>query len=172
MTLLVLSDSHGNTYALREAIDRARPDGILFAGDGLRDLTYCDSNVPLWAVRGNCDILLSQSLIVNGREIDAPEEEIVVIDGIRILLLHGHTVGVKSGLANAIERAALRGADVLVYGHTHRPVECRITPEDTSYGSLLQKPLLLFNPGSIGKDHCFGTLTVRGGQVLGSLTGL
>ena len=172
MTLLVLSDSHGNTYALREAIERARPDVILFAGDGLRDLTYCDINVPLWAVRGNCDILLSQSLIVSGREIDAPEEELVTIDGIRILLLHGHTVGVKSGLANAIQHAALRNADVLVYGHTHKPLECRITPDDDAYGSLPPKNLLLFNPGSIGKDHCFGTLTVRGGQVLGSLASL
>ena len=118
MTLLILSDSHGNTYALREAIERAHPDGILFAGDGLRDLTHCDINAPLWAVRGNCDFFLS-SLIVGGRELTPSEEELVVIDGIRILLLHGHTVGVKSGLENAIQHAARHDADVLVYGHTH-----------------------------------------------------
>lgn len=170
MTLLVLSDSHGNTYALRDAIRRARPDGILFAGDGVRDLTHCDISVPLWAVRGNCDIF-SSSVIIRGQEIFPPEEELVTVDGIRILLLHGHTVGVKSGLASAISRAALRGADVLVYGHTHKPVEYRVTPDDPAYGGLLKKPLLLFNPGSTN-DNCFGTLTVRNGQVLASLATL
>ncbi len=171
MTLLVLSDSHGSTYAIREAIQRARPDGILFAGDGVRDLAHCDAHVPLWAVRGNCDVFLS-SVIADGREIFPPEEELVTVDGIRILLLHGHTVNVKYGLEGAISRAALRGADVLVYGHTHKPVEYRLTPDDHAYGSLLKKPLLLFNPGSIGNDHCFGTLTVQNGQVLGSLAKL
>ena len=171
MTLLVLSDSHGSTYALREAIGRARPDGILFAGDGARDLTHCDVSVPLWAVRGNCDLLLS-SIIVDGRELSVPEEELITVDGVRILLLHGHTVDVKHGLANAVSHAAAREADVLVYGHTHKSVECWITPDDTAYGSLLKKPLLLFNPGSIGNGHSFGTLTVKNGQVLGSLSEL
>ena len=171
MTLLVVSDSHQHTGKLREAIERARPDGILFAGDGLRDLTACDVRVPLWAVRGNCDAMVA-SIIVSGQELTPRKEELIVIDGVRILLLHGDRVEVKHGLSTAIRYAALRDADVLVYGHTHKPMEYRITPEDPSYGSLVQKPLLLFNPGSIGYDNCFGTLTVRGGQVLGSLAEL
>jgi len=171
MTLLVLSDSHGNPHTIREAIKRTQPDGILFAGDGLRDLSQCDISVPLWAVRGNWDTFLLP-IIVDGRELSPAVEELVVIDNVRILLLHGHTVDVKHGLANAIQHAALRQADVLVYGHTHRRVEYRITPDDHAYGSLLKKPLLLFNPGSIGYSERFGTLTIQNGQVLGSLSAL
>ena len=65
MTLLILSDSHGRPDRVAEAIRRVRPDGILFAGDGLRDLSYCDPPVsgscPLWAVKGNlCSMLRIQ----------------------------------------------------------------------------------------------------------------
>ena len=56
MTYLILSDSHGRPDLVQEAIDRTKPDGILFCGDGLRDLTYAElpalaEGCPLWAVR-------------------------------------------------------------------------------------------------------------------------
>lgn len=38
MNILLLSDSHGHPDRIREAAERTRPDCILFAGDGLRDL--------------------------------------------------------------------------------------------------------------------------------------
>ena len=36
MTLLILSDSHGRPDRIEEALRRVKPDGLLFAGDGLR----------------------------------------------------------------------------------------------------------------------------------------
>lgn len=166
MTLLVLSDSHGRPDHVEEAIRRVRPDGILFAGDGLRDLTRVgDLPCPLWAVSGNCD--WSPSLIVNGRSVEAREEELITVEGVRILLIHGHKYGVKGNLLPATYRAMEREADVSVFGHTHTPVELHLLPHDERSLIPVQKPLTLFNPGSIGSTEAsFGTITIRGGKVL------
>ena len=166
-TLCILSDSHGRPDAITEVIRRVRPDGVLFAGDGLRDLTHTDLPCPLWAVQGNCD-WMTLPLLIGGSLCIPSEEEILVWEGLRILLCHGHRLGVKSGLAIAVAHAAQRGADVLVFGHTHEPLERRIPAGETVGGVLLEKDLYLFNPGSIGDglDPTFGTLTVRGGVPL------
>ena len=166
MTLLVLSDSHGRPDHVEEAIRRVRPDGILFAGDGLRDLTRVgDLPCPLWAVSGNCD--WSPTWIVNGLAREARDEELITVEDIRILLIHGHKYGVKGNLLPATYRAMEREADVLVFGHTHTPVELHLLPHDEKSLVPVQKPLTLFNPGSIGSTEAsFGTITIRGGQVL------
>ena len=164
MTLLVLSDSHGRPDLIEEAIRRVRPDGILFAGDGLRDLTRVELPCPLWAVSGNCD-WLSAPLIISGNAFEPQTEELVTVEGIRILLTPGHKDGVKSGPTAAAYRALELGADILVYGHTHVPVEYRLPPAEG--GSEERKPLILFNPGSIGdRDGSFGTMTIRKGVIL------
>ena len=164
MTLLVLSDSHGRPDLIEEAIRRVRPDGILFAGDGLRDLSRVELPCPLWAVSGNCD-WLSAPLIISGSAFEPQTEELVTVEGIRILLTHGHKYGVKSGPTAAAYRALELGADILVYGHTHVPAEYRLPPSEG--GSEERKPLILFNPGSIGdRDGSFGTITIRGGVIL------
>ena len=171
MTLLVLSDSHGRPDLIEEAVRRVRPDGILFAGDGLRDLTRAElpplaEGCPLWAVSGNCDWLTSpSSLIINGSIFEPQAEELISVEGVRILLMHGHKYDVKSGPTRAIYRAMEAEADVLVYGHTHVPVEYRIPPHDPRMDISLSKPLILFNPGSMGAGS-FGTITIRGGTVL------
>ncbi len=166
MTLLILSDSHGRPDRVSEAITRVRPDGILFAGDGLRDLTYCDLPASLWAVAGNCDWGTSP-LIIRGTPFEPEAEELVTVEGIRILLMHGHRYGVKGGLGQAIARAAQRDADVLIFGHTHVPLELHLSPDDGRSDFSVTKPLAVFNPGSLGdRDASFGTLTIRKGQLL------
>ena len=167
-TLCILSDSHGHPDAVAEAIRRARPDGVLFAGDGLRDLSYVEiPNNALWAVRGNCD-WMALPLLIGGSLCIPTDEELILWEGLRILLCHGHTLGVKSGLSVAAAHAASRGADVLVFGHTHAPLERRIPAGETVGGVVLEKDLYLFNPGSIGDglEPTFGTLTVRDGVPL------
>jgi putative phosphoesterase len=171
MTLLILSDSHGRPDRIREAVDRVKPDGILFAGDGLRDLAACDlpdspMGCPLWAVAGNCDWLVSP-LVVGGEVLEPSDEELIVAEGIRILLIHGHRYGVKGGLGQAIARAVEREADVLVFGHTHLPVELHLSPDAPRTDFGVTKPLTVFNPGSLGdRNASFGTLTLRRGQLL------
>lgn len=171
MTLLVISDSHGRPDLIEEAILRVRPDGILFAGDGLRDLTRVDlpalaGGCPLWAVAGNCDWLTSP-LIINESVFEPDTEELVVVEDVRILLMHGHKYGVKGGLGQAVARAVQRDADLLIFGHTHIPLELHLRPDGSRADFSVTKPLTLFNPGSLGDRHAsFGTVTVRGGQLL------
>lgn len=164
-TLLILSDSHGHPHRVAEALRRVRPDGVLFAGDGLRDLSLCDLPCPLWAVRGNCD-WGSSPLILGGRAEEIEDELLFSPQGVRILLTHGHRYGVKGGLGGLIAAGVTRKADVVIFGHTHLPVELHLSP-DRSEGYGLSSPLTVFNPGSLGDSSAsFGTLTIRDGQLL------
>lgn len=166
MTYLILSDSHGRPDRMEEALRRVRPDGILFAGDGLRDLTRVDFSCPLWAVSGNCD-WAGIPLVSNDTLLEPRDEELVILEGVRILLIHGHTYGVKGGLGSAVARAVQRDADLLIFGHTHLPVELHLRPDDSRSDFTVTKPLTVFNPGSLGSENAsFGTLTIRSGQIL------
>ncbi len=163
MNILLLSDSHGHPDRIREAAERTRPDCILFAGDGLRDLAgaHTAPDVPVYAVRGNCDAQWDPLTA------QYPEEQILVLDGVRILLTHGHTLGVKSGAGRAVAHAVSLQADVLVFGHTHEVFECGFRPDAAASALQTARPLLACNPGSIGRyPNSFGTLTLRNGQVL------
>ena len=166
MTLLVISDSHGRPDLIEEAIRRVRPDGILFAGDGLRDLSRVEIPCPLWAVAGNCD-WLTTPLVINGGVFEPQNEELITVEGVRILLMHGHKYGVKGGLGQAVAHAKQKDADVLIFGHTHTPLELHLRPDSERADFSVTKPLTLFNPGSLGDRHAsFGTVTVRNGQLV------
>ncbi len=162
LNLLILSDSHGRMDALAEAIRRVCPNGILFAGDGLADFSSLPLSCPLWAVRGNCDSVF-RPLIRNGVVENIPEEELISLGSLRILLMHGHRFGVKGGLGAAVAYAAKRDADILIFGHTHAPLELHVPLDNTTLP--LSRPLTAFNPGSIGdrRTPSFGTLTIRNG---------
>jgi len=161
LTFLVASDTHGRADLLLEAFRRARPDGVLFLGDGLRDLNVLPADITLRAVRGNCDW--------TARE-DAPPVRVEEIAGYRVYMTHGHLQGVKLSLDAAIENAVAAGADVLLYGHTHVPFE-KTCPVGSLIGeTVLIKPLLVLCPGSLGQPPdghpSFATLTLAAGGVL------
>ena len=162
MNILVFSDSHGHGDRIEDVISRqiAPPDAIFFLGDGLRDLAWINTRgTPLYSVRGNCDFYSS----------DTTEDEILInIGGTRIFAAHGHRYSVKSGHLAMAALAASKGADVMLFGHTHEPVcEC-IDVGETVCGVTLQKKLHILNPGSIGNygNATFATVTVRNGVVL------
>lgn len=158
MQFLVISDSHGHTEAVRSAVRRAgRVDGVLFLGDGVRDMDYADTQAQLiLCVRGNCDIGCDEY----------PEQRVVELCSKRILMCHGHRYGVKGSLDALIYAAAEADADIVLFGHTHTPFEARLTPEDAP---VLSKPVYFFNPGALrGYSASFGILdiTLRGEVVL------
>ena len=166
MNVLILSDSHGRGNFVDAILTRTHPDAVLFAGDGLRDLLYAPASAPIYTVRGNCDFYVPPMSFANG---DAEEESLFYLEEKKVLLMHGHKWGVKSGLGAALAHAARLEADILVFGHTHEPFERYYAPDDThgEIGLPLRKPLWVFNPGSLGdRPHTFGTLTIRKGQLL------
>ena len=166
MELLIFSDSHGRAENLlaAEARQVKRPDAILFLGDGARDLSHLSiHNIPVWAVRGNCDWSSS--------DLADKTERILYLEGHAILLCHGHEWGVKGGLGALIAHAADVGADIVLFGHTHKPTLQVIAAGEQIGKTKLSRPMYLFNPGSIGFDEdgegcSFGTLTLKGEIVL------
>jgi putative phosphoesterase len=85
-------------------------DVILHAGDVgthavLREL---GAIAPVHAVMGNVD----------GPELDLPRRVDLTLGGVKIIVTHGHELGGPTpyNLASSYE------ADVIVYGHTHKPL--------------------------------------------------
>lgn len=165
MTVLILSDTHKNCDRLKRVLDLNRNvDAIIHLGDGYTDFSGLDlGDIPLYRVRGNCD-----------EETDSfgtlSDEALIELGGIRIMMVHGHRHGVKFGLAKVASDAASKGADVLLYGHTHVPREVYFGAGERAGIKLLEKPLWIFNPGSLGSPRegmpSFGVLTIKDGQIL------
>lgn len=147
MKILVFSDSHGTVRYMREAVAAQRPDRVLHLGDVMRDgeeLARALPELPIDQVCGNCDGYYAQ-----------PEEKVLDLRGHRIFMTHGHLYHVKSGLSLAVRAAQERGAEVLLFGHTHQPLVDR------------QGPLWIMNPGSIRGwgPTTYGVLTLEDGRV-------
>ena len=161
MTLLVMSDTHGRIDRVREVLRiHSEASAVIFLGDGLRDLPeelICSEHPRLYAVSGNCDPFLLGGCSLG-------EEALLDFGGYRFLLMHGHRHGVKSGRENALAYASARGADVLLYGHTHVPEERYLPTEEGG------KPMWVFNPGSLGVPWdglpSYGLIQIRGRQIL------
>lgn len=159
---LVISDTHGKVGKLRllAKVINFCPAGILFLGDGLRDLDVLSDipslrDIPVYAVSGNCDSWFS----LHAAE---PTTRLLPVGNHKIFMTHGHLYGVRGGLDAAAANALAAGADVLLYGHTHVASEYtrRLTDADGN-----EKTLLIANPGSLGEPRdggaCrFGVLTL------------
>jgi putative phosphoesterase len=129
MRLGVIADTHG---LLRpEVFDVFRQvDHIVHAGDlgPLELLTELESLAPVTAVYGNTD-----GFDVRGR---LPRIARIELDGFRIVVTHGDQFGVPT--AEKVQRA-FPDAEILVFGHTHRPVL-----------TLVDVVVTVMNPGGAG----------------------
>ena len=133
MRIGVVSDSHGHMQSLRTAVrEMADIDMLLHVGDHYLDAIRLEQelDIPVYAVTGNCDW-----------ESTGPAEEIIEIEGKRILLTHGHNQGVKNGYTRLLDRLSKEDYDVIIFGHTHIP---EVLKEGNRY---------LFNPGSVAKPR-------------------
>ena len=147
MNFLVLSDSHRKRDHIAEAVRRTpNLDAILYLGDGVDDFDdkYRYLSIPLYCVRGNCDIFSSDKSL--------PENLLLHLDEYTVMMTHGHLFGTTpTDFEKAAAYAAENGADVLLFGHTHFPIE-KYLPEGTLLcGTPLKKPLYVFNPGCLGR---------------------
>ena len=149
MKILVLSDSHGNLDNMLQAAEREAPDRIFHLGDGWREAQRLHErfpDLPFHRVPGNCDV-------VSG----VLTEQLVTLEGKRLLLCHGHTYHVKSSLIAAGCAAEENALDAFLFGHTHRPLV------DRRGGTLF------LNPGSIGDclHPFYGIVIIEGDRLDG-----
>jgi putative phosphoesterase len=149
----IISDTHG---LLRPDVHTALAgvELILHAGDVGGDdiLTELALIAPVRAVFGNTDAPGHPSL---SQSID------VVLHGVSIHVSHGHEVGSPTP-EKLLERYA---ADVVVYGHTHRPLVARADGR------------LVLNPGAAGPRRfdimpSVARLTIADGKAEAELVGL
>ena len=160
MDILVISDSHGRADRIETLLSVNSTHGaIFFLGDGLRDLAWIDThNSPVYSVCGNCDLSSF-----------CDDEILTELAGKRIFAAHGHKYSVKSGYERMVARAASLGADIMLFGHTHSPLEKYFRAGECVGETVLSKDLYVLNPGSLGYDRTFGVITVRDGKILTSI---
>ena len=134
LRILVVSDTHGNYQLLRQVVKEAGSvDLLIHAGDGSSDLTKLARDFPalsLAAVAGNCDPFSTR-----------PRELLLNMGGQKIFLTHGDRYQVKWDLLRLSLEGQERGANLIVFGHTHSPL--------INY----ERGILLFNPGSLSRNN-------------------
>jgi uncharacterized protein len=129
MRLGVISDTHGQLRP--EVFDVfAAVDHILHGGDvGSWDIMIeLEALAPVTAVFGNTD----------GPELRSrlPQVATVELDGFEVVLTHGDQLGTPTP---ATLHDAFPAAEIIVYGHTHKPLL-----------ELVDRTVTVVNPGSAG----------------------
>lgn len=112
MIIAAVGDTHGETSLLIRVLrEMVKPKMILFTGDHYRDGIKIGETlgIPVKAVAGNCDSKQS-----------GPGEELLKIEGHRVLLVHGHQYKVKTSMLPLKLRAAELKAELVCFGHTHQ----------------------------------------------------
>lgn len=129
MKVLIVSDSHRDNSNIEKVLKKVKPiDMLIHCGDAegaeryIQQLAEC----PIYVVAGNNDFFstLQKELVFN-------------IDKYKVFLTHGHYYYVSMGTERLVEEAKLRGVDIVMYGHTHKPL------------IDIRNDIVIINPGSI-----------------------
>ena len=134
-SIIVLSDTHGNRGDIRKLYPLfTECDCIIHLGDTSSDGSMIRSDFAgkTYLLNGNCDVpRLGEDTLT------------LEIEGVKIFACHGDRLGVKRGTAELARRAAEEGADIALFGHTHRAVEEQ------------KDGVTLFNPGTLSRYAAF-----------------
>lgn len=78
-----------------------------------------------------------------------------------VMLTHGHLFSAKTSLSALIDEGRARRADLVLFGHTHTPLE-KTVEQDGHY-------MTLFNPGSVGMGGSYGVVELLPAGILCSV---
>lgn len=129
MKILVVSDTHRSNSLYLQLVKKYEPlDMIIHCGDieGSEYTISSAAECPVYMVAGNNDFFSN-----------IPLEEEFKIGNHKAFLTHGHHYYISMGNELLKDEAKSRGADIVLYGHTHRPVIER------------ENGMLVINPGSL-----------------------
>lgn len=133
MKVLIVSDTHGYLGNFDTALEREKPiDVLIHCGDveGDEDYLRVTAGCPVYMVAGKNDW---------GRGLEGEIQ--TEIAGHQVMIAHGHTYFVSIGLDTIAAEAKKKGAEIVFFGHTHKPV---IREADG---------VTLVNPGSISQPR-------------------
>ena len=132
MRILVISDTHGDFFALNDAVKKhSNAEIVFFLGDGYKELCDVEALYPekkFLAVKGNCDFFCP-----------LPAVDIISTEFGKIMFTHGDVFDVKSTMVNIKRTAQQNDVRLVLFGHTHKKY---MEYDDGIY---------YFNPGSLGR---------------------
>ena len=114
MRILIVSDTHRRHENLKKVLERVAPVHLLIH---LGDAEGCEDSIgqlagcPMEIVSGNNDFFSA-----------LPKEKEILVGKYKVLITHGHYYYVSSGIEDIVREAEARGADIVMFGHTHRPL--------------------------------------------------
>ena len=114
MRILIVSDTHRRDGNLTWALEKTGPiDMLIHCGDaeGTEEYIRQIANCPVHMVTGNNDFFSS-----------LPREDEFLIGDYKVWLTHGHNYYVSMSNEHIKREARERGVDIVMYGHSHRPV--------------------------------------------------
>ncbi len=128
MKVLIVSDTHRKNENYFKVIEGVSPDLVIHCGDaeGAEYVLTRAAKCPVQIILGNNDFF---SFL--------PKELELNLGGFKVWVTHGHNYYVSMGNEVIKREAAARGMDIVIYGHTHKPVVDR-------KGSVIA-----VNPGSL-----------------------
>lgn len=130
MKILIVSDTHRRNENYFEVLQMLQPlDMVIHCGDteGSEYAISQAADCPVQIVLGNNDFFSS-----------LPRELEFKVGKYTVWVTHGHNYYVSMGNEMIKKEARARGADIVLYGHTHRPV--------IDYS---EDDVIAVNPGSI-----------------------
>lgn len=135
MRYLIVSDTHGLHLLLREVLEVTGPiDGLIHLGDS--EITQ--ENMQMMVGEETKTYLVKGNRDHDGKIV---LDQLIEIAGKKIFLTHGHRYKVDGGTQLLEDHAKKLGADVAMYGHTHRPDE------------RIKDGLQIINPGSLSRPR-------------------
>ncbi len=128
MKVLIVSDTHKQNDNYFRVLKKQNPDMVIHCGDaeGSEYALTAAADCPVHIVLGNNDFFS-----------ELPRELMLDIGPYKAWVVHGHNYYVSMGNERLKQEAVARGADIVLYGHTHRPVVDR------------DRDVTAVNPGSL-----------------------
>lgn len=114
MKILIVSDSHGRTNYLEKVMNKIGTiDLLIHLGDieGSEDYIEAISDCDVIMISGNNDYFASLE-----------REKLIEVGKYKIFLTHGHMYQVNFGTEMIKGKARELGAQIVMFGHTHRPL--------------------------------------------------
>jgi len=150
MKILIVSDTHRKNDNYFRLLQMYTPDLIIHCGDseGSEYALTEAADCPVQIVLGNNDFFSY-----------LPRELELKLGGFQVWVTHGHNYYVSMGNENIKREAVARGKDIVIYGHTHRPVV------DRTGGVIAVNPGSLSYPRQEGHRPSYAIMDVDGGKV-------
>ena len=148
MRILIVSDTHKKHKNLEEILERERPiDLMIHLGDaeGYEDYIAELAGCPLEIVAGNNDFFSN---------LDREKE--LQIGKYKVLITHGHYYYVSAGVEDLKKEALGREMDIVMFGHTHRPLL------DYSRGIVTLNPGSVSYPRQEGRKPSYALMEIDG----------